>query len=192
MQSLLSRKVCGLAAQLGTGLASHTTSFQTDSRTRSSSCFSAVTMVSSPGMIVSTALTCFHTGACTGARQCNVMCLHCLLFLKFSVYKLADHRIRTGSVNSGQCSFTSSAAAAAALHRKSASQQSKRSGPSARADAIAPASAPESELASAADLWTEVVHKDTGQIYYWNEQTSKKPVPQIGGPVVRSQPPWIS
>ena len=32
---------------------------------------------------------------------------------------------------------------------------------------------PQNSISSRADPWTEVVHKKSGQIYYWNQKTSK-------------------
>lgn len=68
-----------------------------------------------------------------------------------------------------QHSFSTSTAPAA-VRRKATPQPSEKRN-SSRADTLAPASTSGNEVASPADPWTEVVHKETGQIYYWNQQT---------------------
>lgn len=78
-----------------------------------------------------------------------------------------------------------STSTAAATVRRKGTPQPSRKGTASRTDTIAPASSTGNQVASPADPWTEVVHKETGQIYYWNEQTDEttalgepKPGPQ--------------
>ena len=80
------------------------------------------------------------------------------------------------SEDSDQQHFSTSTAALAAVRKRSAPQPSRKDQSSGRPDAIEPASASASgsELASPADPWTEVFQKESGQIYYWNQQTSEE------------------
>ena len=73
-----------------------------------------------------------------------------------------------------QQNFSTSTAAAAAMRKRSAPQPSRNGQSSDQTGAIEPMSASASELASPADPWTEVVHKESGQIYYWNQQTGEQ------------------
>ncbi|BDA44540.1 hypothetical protein COCOBI_06-0160 [Coccomyxa sp. Obi] len=78
----------------------------------------------------------------------------------------------------------STSTAAAAVRKKGTPQPSGKKSASGT-NTLAPASTSGSEVANPADPWTEVVHKETGQIYYWNQQTDEttalgepKPGPQ--------------
>lgn len=62
----------------------------------------------------------------------------------------------------------SSSAFCHAASRKSAQQEGHSKASSALTHARK-----ESRLQQRADSWIEVVHKETGQVYYWNEHTSE-------------------
>lgn len=75
------------------------------------------------------------------------------------------------SVSSRQqscCCFATSSAAAA---KRACADAASRSRPPP--NAVAPAAS--GEVQRAEDPWTEVVHPESGQVYYWNQQTSTLP-----------------
>ena len=71
------------------------------------------------------------------------------------------------------CTYTFTTSSASQATRKASHQRNKDPASSALTEA-----ARERGVKQSSAPWTEVVDKESGQIYYWNEQTSKSPASQ--------------